>query len=492
MSTVDIDPASSGARLGAPGEADHLTPTPPTTPTAAVRATTGRQRVLVVGIAGLALCSLWGIRHAHSFVVEPGAAHPFLLAYLLAFALLVWQLTLSSLEKPYVASSPAQRDYLDGLDVVVSVPAYNEDPDLLRSCLASLLDQTRRPKRIYVVDDGTDKVDLGEYEVIEKWLRDEAFDAGVDVVWQRQINAGKRHAQGACIAGSPGADIVVTVDSDSILDPHAIEQILLPFADLSVNSVGGVVLTANNTRNLLTRMTDLWFVCGQLVDRSALSTMRSVLVNSGSLAAYRAHILRANLDAYLNERFFGHAVQFGDDSMLPLYGLATGRSVQQPTAFSFAAMPETVSHHLRQYLRWMRGSFIRSFWRFRYLPVTGYAYWRHFAGWVQWALSTAIVVRLFLYRPVAYGDWTTALAVVGVPLALEYARALRYLTVRRADESFRSQLLTWSLAPLMSLWAFTTLRLVRLYAMATCTRTGWGTRQHGAEVTLAPAPDPAS
>jgi hyaluronan synthase len=450
----------------------------------ASRATTGRRRALFVGAIGLVVCGLWGIRHAGSLAGGQGAGHHLVVVYALALAFLAWQLTLATLERPHGPGSPAQRAYLDGLEVVVSVPAYNEDPELLQACLESLLLQTRRPQRIYVVDDGTDKVDLGEYEVVEKWLRNEAFDLGVDVVWQRQANAGKRHAQGACIAGSPDADIVVTVDSDSILDRCALEQILLPFADLAVNSVGGVVLSANNRRNLLTRLTDLWFVCGQLVDRSALSTMGSVLVNSGSLAAYRGHVLRANLDAYLNERFFDRPVQFGDDSMLPLYALAGGRSVQQPTAFSFSAMPETVSHHLRQYLRWMRGSFIRSFWRFRYLPVTGYAFWRHFAGWVQWTLSTAIFARLLVYQPVVHGDWTAGLAVVGVPLALDYARSLRYLTVTRADEPFRSQLLTWALAPLMSLWAFAVLRFVRLYAVATCTRTSWGTRQQGAEVTL--------
>jgi hyaluronan synthase len=58
--------------------------------------------------------------------------------------------------------------------------------------------------------------------------------------------------------------------------------------------------------------------------------------------------------------------------------------------------------------------------------------------------------------------------------------------VERADESFRSQLLTWALSPLMCVWAFAVLRFVRIYAMLTCTRTGWGTRQDGVEVTLAP------
>jgi hyaluronan synthase len=460
------------------------------TASGAVRATARRRRALVVAFVALALCALWGVRHADSLISGPGTSHRFVVVYLLAFAMLVWQLTLSSLEKPYTIDDPAQQAYVDGLVVVVSVPAYNEDPVLLRSCLASLLAQSRRPQRIYVVDDGSDKVDLDEYAAIEAWLRAAADEIGVRVVWKRQANAGKRHAQGVCIADTPSADILVTVDSDSILDRQAIEQLLLPFADLSVSSVGGVILSANNRANLLTRLADLWFVVGQLVDRSALSTMGSVLVHSGPLAAYRAHMVRANLHAYLNESFFGRAVQFGDDSMLTTYALVCGRTVQQPTAFSFSAMPETVSHHLRQYLRWMRGSFIRSFWRFRYLPVTRYAFWRHFAGWVQWVLSTAIFLRLFVYRPLVHGDWTAGLAIVGVPVVLDYARSLRYLTVTRADESFRSQLLTWALSPLMSLWAFAVLRFVRFYAIATCTRTGWGTRQNGAEVTLAPAPAP--
>jgi hyaluronan synthase len=61
--------------------------------------------------------------------------------------------------------------------------------------------------------------------------------------------------------------------------------------------------------------------------------------------------------------------------------------------------------------------------------------------------------------------------------------------VARGDEPFRSQLLTWAMSPLVSVWSFAVLRFVRLYGMATCTRTGWGTRQNGAEVTLARAGD---
>ncbi|WP_051055091.1 MULTISPECIES: hypothetical protein [Kitasatospora] len=51
----------------------------------------------------------------------------------------------------------------------------------------------------------------------------------------------------------------------------------------------------------------------------------------------------------------------------------------------------------------------------------------------------------------------------------------------------RSQLATWALSPLAALWSWTVLRPLRWYAALTCPRTGWGTRQHGPEVELAPA-----
>lgn len=48
--------------------------------------------------------------------------------------------------------------------------------------------------------------------------------------------------------------------------------------------------------------------------------------------------------------------------------------MHQPSAVSLPVYPETVSHHLRQWTRWMRASTIRTFWRLRYLPVFSYGW----------------------------------------------------------------------------------------------------------------------
>lgn len=255
-----------------------------------------------------------------------------------------------------------------------------------------------------------------------------------------------------------------------------------------MQSVAGVVLAANARKNLLTRLTDLWFVTGQLVDRSAASTMGSVLVNSGPLAAYRGPVVREHLTSYLGETFFGRPVEFSDDSMLTIFALTRGRAVQQPTAFALTAMPENLSHHLRQYVRWMRGAFIRSWWRFKYLPLGGFAFWNHVLAWVQMLISSMLFVCLFLLAPIAAGTISPILLLV--PLVIGLAQALRYLSIRRSDESLGSQLFTLSLSPIATLWAFFVLRFVRWYGTLTCLRTGWGTRET-VEITAGSAHTPA-
>ena len=94
------------------------------------------------------------------------------------------------------------------------------------------------------------------------------------------------------------ADLFVTVDSDSMLDAEALHEIVQPFSDPRVMSVAGVILAINNRENLLARVTDVIFVGQQLIDRSFMSRLGSVMVNSGGLAAYRRSILADNIDIY--------------------------------------------------------------------------------------------------------------------------------------------------------------------------------------------------
>lgn len=415
---------------------------------------------------------LWGAHHVAGIVdTAHGHGTQFGVLFAIAFALLAFQTVLYHLERP-IRATPEEQCALDALQVVVAVPAYNEDPGLLRRCLFSMLEQTRLPDLVFVVDDGSDKAD---YSAVQAEWEAAALIAGVRTRWARIPNAGKRHAQGVVFSNTPWADVYVTVDSDSSLDWNAVHEVLQPFRDPKVQSVAGLVLASNAARNVLTRLTDLWFVTGQLVDRSAASVTGSVLVNSGPLAAYRGDMVRESLDGYLHETFFGRPVEFSDDSMLTIYALTRGKAVQQPTAFALTAMPETLHHHIRQYLRWMRGATIRSWWRFRYLPLSGPAFWLHLLSWTQMAMSTVLFVLLFVAAPVSAGHVSPWLLLV--PVSVGTAQSMRYLVVRRSDQGWASTAATLALAPVAVLWAFFVLRVVRWYGMATCMRTGsWGTR----------------
>ncbi len=382
---------------------------------------------------------MWAIHHV--FAVSgalDGAGHRFTYVYAGMFLLLLWQIGGAYLERPATATGQA-REYLDGLRVVAIVPVYNEDPAALRACLESMVSQA---------------------------------------------NAGKRHAQAVAVRATGDADIYWTVDSDTVSDPRALDELLLPFADPRVQSVAGVVMAANVGSSFLARITDLWFVTGQLTDRSSLSVFGAVWVNSGPIAAYRAEVVRDNLDGYLTERFFGRHVAFSDDSLLTLYAMVRGRTVQQPTAFAFALMPDRFGHLCRMYLRWMRGSFIRSWWRVRYLPLRSYAWWAHLLRWASMVVATVVFVTVVFVSPMVEPTLTALPWLLSVTFIVGWAQTLRYLTVRRSDESTGRRVWTWLLAPVAVVFAAVVLRVIRWYGAATCWRTGWGTRQQ-VEVVLA-------
>ncbi|MFB7949942.1 glycosyltransferase family A protein [Kitasatospora phosalacinea] len=69
-------------------------------------------------------------------------------------AALVLPTALHLAERPAAADAGQQRA-LDRLEVAVLVPVFDEDPGYLRSALAALLEQIRRPQSVHVVDDGS-------------------------------------------------------------------------------------------------------------------------------------------------------------------------------------------------------------------------------------------------------------------------------------------------------------------------------------------------
>ena len=427
------------------------------------------------------LCVFWAARHlillTAIYRLHYNSYHlGFETAWALSFVILAWQLALAWSEPIYITNQ-RQKRIMDRAMVTVNVPVYNEDPTCLSRSLMSLFTQTRLPNRVQVVDDGS----VVDYGIIEQEFLDVALKHGVQASWRRQANSGKRHAQ-AMTFRDDDADIYVTLDSDTVLDNHAIEEGLKPFARRGVTSVAGLYLGLNAQRNLVTRIAELVCVSWQLQGRSASSRMGNVLVNSGAFALYRGWVFRKYMDAYLNETFFGRQVPFSDDAHMTMFALMEGRTVQQRTATSLTLYPERMGNYCRQYTRWMRGAFIRMFWRFKYLPMRSFAFWNEVFGQIQFVVASVIFVAVYVYWPILdHRVWPYTII---IPLALGYVVTARYLLVKRSDVSVGAMWGTYALAPLMILWCWFICRPIKIYASMTCLRTGWGTRSDGVEVAL--------
>ena len=427
-----------------------------------------RQQALIPPVA--VAIAFWVSRHVAALSRATGHSYVLPVTWAVMGALVIINLVLAWTERTATVTSRQQRQ-LDQLRVTVNVPVYNEDSDALRLTVRSLFGQSRLPDCIYIVDDGSGcdyAAVIAEFEALA------ALYPSVEARWVRTRNGGKRHAQLVTFGGDRAADIFVTLDSDTVLDEAAIEEGLKPFTDPQVSSVAGVLLALNATRNLFTRLTDTWLMTFQSNTRSAWSRLGCVLINSGGLSFYRAAVIRPALPSYLSETFAGREVRFSDDSMLTLFALLSGRTVQQPTAFAFTVMPDNISHHVRQQLRWMRGNVIRSFWWFRYLPVRGFAFWQAVLAWALFTVMTVLLVDLFVVGPLT-GHPAPVLS-LPLFLAITYVTGARSLTVRRSDMPRRAQLGAYALMPIISLWTTVVLRVLRLYSTATVLKTGWGTR----------------
>nr|WP_225991661.1 glycosyltransferase family 2 protein [Actinomadura montaniterrae] len=439
---------------------------------------------IVLAALPLAGFAAWAVAHLVAIVTTfRTPLQATYVAWTVSF-LALWWLPVSWLERPYRASRE-QRPELDELTVTVQVPVYNEDPVALRACLRSVLEQSRRVDRVRIVDDGS--VDAGgnsvTYDDVRRDFEAAASVLGIDTSWERTPNRGKRFAQMHALAGDD-ADVFVTLDSDSVLDRHAVREGLLPFADPRVQSVGGHVLVLNRTASLLTRMTCVLYLPFTRGVRSAQSVLRRVTINSGTLAFYRGGVVRRAAGVYEHERFAGRPMQMNDDSMLTFYALLAGDTVHQPSSMAFTLVPERLHHYLKQQLRWMRGTTVRHLWWLRYMPVTGAVFWMTVSEYLHLVLAVLLPFMLLLdpYYREHLGSVASSGLQVGV--VLSYLSALRIFVVRRSDESTWSRAALFACTPLIALWRLLVLRPLYLYAVCTCRRVGhWGTRQ-AVEVSL--------
>jgi hyaluronan synthase len=392
-------------------------------------------------------------------------------AYGLAvFLLLGAKLGASLRHRPIVASRPP------ALSVAVVVPFYNEDPAILVRAVRSIASQTYRPQHIIVIDDGSPN----------PAARNAVAALGIDglSLVVQPTNRGKREALAVGFRMAPHVDTYLGVDSDTVLEPNALEEVLKPFADPEVTCVTGLVMASNHDRNLLTRLIDLRYANAFLYERAAYSRLGSVLCACGSLALYRASVVHRHLDDFLGQTFLGQPAVFGDDRRMTNYALLEGKAVLQQSAVAWTAVPERLGHFVRQQVRWNKSFWRESLWAIRHLGVGKPALWLSLLELTSWITFTIMLIAALIVAPATAGK-TALIIYLGYLCLLAYGRSVRFFDVTRRETTRRRQLGTFALAPVYGILHLGLLLPLRFYSLLTLRSGSWGTRQQ-VEVSDAP------
>lgn len=278
--------------------------------------------------------------------------------------------------------------------VSIIIPVKNEQihiAETVRHCFDARYPMDRL--EVIVVDDGS----TDETPKILKELQAEFPDLRV---FHFAENKGKRHAMASGAEKAQG-EILICVDSDSLIDPEAIYRIVQPFLDPSIGAVAGNVKVAVDPSNPFSKMESVRYHVSQRVIRASESFFGTVTCCSGAFAAYRRDIVLNVLPHWLNQRFLGAKATFGDDRSLTNCVLKTHRVVYHHGASCQTYVPNTWRCYLRQQLRWKkswaRESFIASPFMIRHHPLNALMY---FTGIVLTLLSPWVALRALAYMPI--------------------------------------------------------------------------------------------
>ena len=312
--------------------------------------------------------------------------------------------------------------------LTVIIPAYNEGA-MVESAITSVA-AARYPRgrlEILAIDDGSGDDTWAHIE------RAAARFPHLVTALRLPQNRGKREALAEGFRRARG-EILVTVDSDSLIEPGTLLAVAGPFRDPRVGAVAGKVAVHNRKRALIPRMLHVRFVLSFDFLRSAQSMFRTVFCCPGALAAYRTAVVRQVLERWQQQRFLGTACTYGEDRALTNDILREGYdTVYQRTAVVHTLVPETYARLCRMYIRWDR-SYIREEFHFANVVGKRPPLWRVLAlyectisnlrfpiAYLSIALWTMNAVR----DPGSIGRMLLAIMIVSTLYVLYYLRSER-------------------------------------------------------------------
>lgn len=303
--------------------------------------------------------------------------------------------------------------------LTVVIPAYNEGAMVARSIES--VARARYPRErleVFVVDDGSSD---DTWEHIE---RAAARFPGLVTTLRFAQNRGKREALAAGFRRARG-EVLVTIDSDSEIEPDTLLELAAPLRDPRVGAVAGRVAVHNRQAGIIPRMLHVVFTLSFDFHRATQSVYGTVYCCPGALTAYRASAVRQVLDAWLGQRFLGAPCAAGEDRALTNDTLALGfDAVYQREAVVHTLVPTDHRQLCRMLLRWDR-SYVRE--ELRFLRVV----------WSRPPRARALALFETIVRNVGLPVRYLALAVAALLVLADPALALPVVAATAVGAGFR-------------------------------------------------------
>ncbi|WP_164019510.1 glycosyltransferase [Pyxidicoccus trucidator] len=237
--------------------------------------------------------------------------------------------------------------------VAIVIPLFNEGKGIFHA-VRSLLEQDYPGHLLQIV-------------VVDDCSKDDSFawalKAGEGhanvVVLRNPENMGKRKGINRGVKAAVDAEIIVSVDSDVIVDKSAVRQLVRRFTSPRIAAVGGRTFVTNRHQNWLTRMIEIKFHFAQEWLKDLERSFRQVMCLTGCLTAYRRHVL-LELEPILEARSIaGVPIKYGEDRFLTRQIVKHNyETVYTLDAFCFTAAPATLAGYFSQQLRWRRSNLV--------------------------------------------------------------------------------------------------------------------------------------
>ena len=289
------------------------------------------------------------------------------------------------------------------------------------------------------------------------------------IVVDWEVNQGKRLAMGEGFRRAKG-EIIVQLDSDSYLEPKDFPNLIAYFANPEVGAVCAHAYIENAGENFLTKMQSAYYYVGFRVNKAAESTFATVLCCSGCSSAYRKELIMPILDNWLNEKFLGLPVTWGDNRGLTNWVLKSKhKTIYTDSVSAYTIAPSTWKQFMKQQIRWKKGWFVNSYFVSKFLfqqePYVAFIYFLPLT--LTSIFSPFISAYVFIYdglfRGVSPLYYVTGAILVNLIILI-------YCKLLTKDQKYLWYIFPWTFLNMLFL------TYVLFYALATIQNRKWGTR----------------